>query len=343
MKVILTSISTIKSDALRRWLEKYVAKHMIDIYACKCNVNTPSQPTEKSYQECVMARILNYISSDDSEKKNKKLIVSIENYIDETDQKDYCCVCVSYGETNIFSKSFGIDVPQKYFDEMQKQSKHEIYYGYNKTAGRLISEATGVPADNWMKYVAGIDRVDQIYSAFENLDFRPILSAGFDMYPDYPKDGVNFEDIMPIFRNPLFSNLMLEYATKFVDKPDIIIGPESRGAMLGAMLATHLKCSFIPLRKIGKLPGKLHSVYYGTEYKDENVLEVQVQDWTGLTIYVFDDVVATGGSVEACVKLVELNNGKVKGIITVKDIAFFKDHVKELFGKYGVDVSVILP
>ena len=125
--------------------------------------------------------------------------------------------------------------------------------------------------------------------------------------PDFPIEGIMFRDITPVLSDP---GLMLGIIERFADdmeergwRPDAVIGPEARGFIFAPLLAAHLGISFIPIRKPGKLPYKSHSVEYDLEY-GSNSLEMHVDALEkGQKVVIIDDLLATGGTVSACVEL----------------------------------------
>jgi adenine phosphoribosyltransferase len=149
--------------------------------------------------------------------------------------------------------------------------------------------------------------------------------------PDYPVPGVNFYDLNSLFAGPKFLEAMNQLVTKtkytFGDKtPTHIVGIESRGFVMGSVLAYAMKLPFIMVRKKGaKYPGELLEQSYALEY-GEATLTLQ----TGLLGHVdrciiVDDLIATGGSVMATKQLIEQTGATVIGATTVIDLAYVRD------------------
>ena len=132
------------------------------------------------------------------------------------------------------------------------------------------------------------------------------LVAAVREYPDYPIPGILFRDLNPLYKDKeLFPKLIRALANKVreMGEFDLIAGVEARGFILAAALATELGCGFIPVRKKGKLPGKLRSVEYTLEY-GKDVVEIQDDaDHKTSRILIVDDVFATGGTMRAVQKL----------------------------------------
>ena len=141
--------------------------------------------------------------------------------------------------------------------------------------------------------------------------------------PDFPQEGILFRDITPILKNP---DAFKEVITRIQEKCsglifDSIIGVESRGFIFGAPLACQMGKSFVPVRKEGKLPGHTISASYSLEY-GTSTLEIHTGDITpGNRVLIIDDLLATGGTIEATAELVEKSQGLVAGIGLVIELA----------------------
>ena len=125
--------------------------------------------------------------------------------------------------------------------------------------------------------------------------------------PDFPKKGIIFKDITPLLKNKDAYNYTIEEFKKRIitKKIDYIIGIESRGFILGAALAQSLNCGFVPIRKKGKLPYKVISETYDLEYgKDTLEMHVDALEANN-NVVLIDDVLATGGTISASLKMLE--------------------------------------
>jgi adenine phosphoribosyltransferase len=128
--------------------------------------------------------------------------------------------------------------------------------------------------------------------------------------PDFPKPGILFRDITPLLAHPAaFREAIAQMASPFRTRGiDIIVAAEARGFIFAAPLALELSCGFTPIRKPGKLPFDTHAFHYELEY-GKDTLEMHVDGvLKGQNVLVVDDLLATGGTVEACCRLVE-NSG----------------------------------
>lgn len=142
--------------------------------------------------------------------------------------------------------------------------------------------------------------------------------------PDFPKPGILFKDITPIFKNPtLCHEIVLEIGRAHRDnQPDAIIGIESRGFLFGILLAQHWKIPFIPIRKAGKLPHKTISYKYALEYGTAEMEMHADALEEGMKVLVHDDLLATGGTAMAAAELVKLQNAKLVGFSFLVELNF---------------------
>jgi adenine phosphoribosyltransferase len=166
------------------------------------------------------------------------------------------------------------------------------------------------------------------------------LQAKIRDVPDFPEPGIVFKDIMPLLADPeaLRSavDLLAEWARP--RKPDVILGAEARGFILGAALAYELDCGFVAARRPGKLPWRTISATYALEY-GENSLELHadaIED--GQRVLVHDDVLATGGTARAIADLAEQLGGEVVGVEFVIELGFLNGREK----LDGYDVNALI-
>lgn len=154
--------------------------------------------------------------------------------------------------------------------------------------------------------------------------------------PDYPKPGVQFKDISRLLEDKDAFKFCIQKMSELVNSMDanLILGPEARGFIFGAATALQSDKGFVVVRKPGKLPRKTISIDYDLEY-GTNTLEIHKDSIkTGDKVIIIDDILATGGTVEATAKLAEKAGATVEGIIfliELKDLG----GVKKL-SKYNV-------
>ena len=122
--------------------------------------------------------------------------------------------------------------------------------------------------------------------------------------PDFPKKGILFKDIMPLLQSPDAFRAAVGALAARVERPDAVVGIESRGFLFGAPLALHWNVPFVPARKFGKLPGATVRQVYSLEY-GEDTLELHADALRkGQRAVIVDDLLATGGTAKATVELV---------------------------------------
>lgn len=144
------------------------------------------------------------------------------------------------------------------------------------------------------------------------MDFKEKIA----IVPNFPKEGISFKDITPLIGDgKAFQELIDTMAKKLKElKVDYIAGPEARGFIFGVPLAYALCVGFIPIRKPGKLPQETVSITYDLEYGTDT-LEIHKNAFKrGDRVALVDDLLATGGTISACAKLIELAGGEVASI-----------------------------
>ena len=142
--------------------------------------------------------------------------------------------------------------------------------------------------------------------------------------PDFPKAGILFKDITPVIEDAeAFQEIIDKMAAYAREREaDVIAGIESRGFIFGAPLALQLGMGFVPVRKLGKLPGETIRVEYALEY-GTNTVEMQKDAIKpGQRVLIVDDLLATGGTAAAAAKLVEKLGGDVAGFSFMVELGF---------------------
>lgn len=158
--------------------------------------------------------------------------------------------------------------------------------------------------------------------------------------PDFPEPGIIFRDITGILRDADGLKLSIDKIQEMLDgvEFDAVLGLESRGFIFGMPIAYNLHKAFIPVRKKGKLPRETVSAKYDLEYGTAEI-EIHKEDLRpGMKVVIIDDLIATGGTVEAAVKLAESLGAEVVKIAFVMELAGLKG--RERLAGYDVE-SVI--
>jgi adenine phosphoribosyltransferase len=158
--------------------------------------------------------------------------------------------------------------------------------------------------------------------------------------PDFPKKGILFKDITTLLKDAVAFKQAIDQLTDLVRKhqPDVVIGMESRGFIFAAPIAYQLGAGFVPVRKLGKLPGQVISTEYDLEY-GTNTLELHSDAISpGQRVLVVDDLLATGGTVSATIELVERLEGQVVAVAFLVELTALNG--RDRLGDYDV-VSLI--
>ncbi len=148
--------------------------------------------------------------------------------------------------------------------------------------------------------------------------------------PDFPKKGIVFRDITTLLQdNEAFRYVMNRFKEYYKDKKiDVVVGAESRGFIFGSVLAHDLGCSFVPIRKPGKLPHKTIKQEFLTEYSKDAFEIHEDAIKSGDNVLIVDDLLATGGTSRAAVNLIEKLNGRVVSLAFLIELSFLKGREK---------------
>jgi adenine phosphoribosyltransferase len=167
------------------------------------------------------------------------------------------------------------------------------------------------------------------------------LNAAIRDVPDFPKPGILFKDITPVFLDwHLCDDITTDIISKLKAKPDAVCVVESRGFFIGMLLANKLQIPLVPVRKKGKLPAETRSYSYDLEYGSAT-LEIHrgviKKDWN---VLIHDDVLATGGTAVAAAELVKAEGGQISGFAFIVDLSFLKG--EEKIKKYNAQIESVI-
>lgn len=154
--------------------------------------------------------------------------------------------------------------------------------------------------------------------------------------PDFPQKGILFRDITPLMENEAAFHEACSQLTEFAEEvgAQVIVGPESRGFIFGCPVAYNLGIGFVPVRKPGKLPRETVSVEYDLEY-GTNELHMHADSIRkGQRVLIIDDLLATGGTVDATIQIVKQLGGEVVGCAFLIELLSLKG--RELLKNYNV-------
>lgn len=159
------------------------------------------------------------------------------------------------------------------------------------------------------------------------------LKKFVELVPDYPKPGIQFKDITPLMNDgeayKYATDQIVQYARE--KEIDLVVGPEARGFIIGCPVAYSHGVGFAPVRKEGKLPREVIKVEYGLEYGKDVLTMHKDAIKPGQRVLITDDLLATGGTIEASIKLVEELGGIVAGIAFLIELTYL-DGRKKLDG-----------
>jgi adenine phosphoribosyltransferase len=148
--------------------------------------------------------------------------------------------------------------------------------------------------------------------------------------PDFPKQGIIFRDITNLLKNgPVFKQAIDAIACQYIgEKIDVIVSIEARGFIIGAALAYRLGSGLVPVRKKGKLPWRVYRRAYDLEYGQDHLEVHQDAVEPGQNALIVDDVIATGGTVEAVAKLIQEMKGNIIGAAFLIELTELKGREK---------------
>ena len=154
--------------------------------------------------------------------------------------------------------------------------------------------------------------------------------------PDFPEPGIIFRDVTTILKDADGLHLAIDQILDMLKDVDfdLVVGPESRGFIFGVPVAYAMHKGFIPIRKKGKLPCETISEEYDLEYGSATIEMHKDSIKPGQKVVIIDDLIATGGTVEACAKMIERLGGEVTRIVFLMELAGLKG--REKLAKYDV-------
>ena len=147
---------------------------------------------------------------------------------------------------------------------------------------------------------------------------------------DFPTEGILFKDITTLLKDgPAWRFAVDSLASRYqAERVDVVVGVESRGFIFGGAVAHQLRAGFVPVRKVGKLPGKTIEVEYELEYGRDALAMHEDAITPGQRVLAVDDLLATGGTMAATLRLIEQLGGRVVGVAFMIELAFLHGREK---------------
>lgn len=158
--------------------------------------------------------------------------------------------------------------------------------------------------------------------------------------PDFPEEGIIFRDVTSVLQDADGLQLAIDTMQEKIGdlEFDVVVGPESRGFIFGTPIAYNNKKPFVLIRKAGKLPRETVSVSYDLEYGSATIEMHKDSIRPGQRVLVVDDLIATGGTTEAMIKLIESLGGVVVGVVVLMELAGLKG--RERISGYRLESAI---
>lgn len=159
--------------------------------------------------------------------------------------------------------------------------------------------------------------------------------------PDFPEQGIIFRDVTSVLQDAEGLHLAIDQMQEKLEGVDfdVVLGPESRGFIFGVPIAYNMHKAFVPVRKKGKLPRATISQTYDLEYGTATIEIHKDAIQPGQKVVIIDDLIATGGTTEAIIKMVEELGGEVVKIVFLMELAGLKG--RERLSGYDIDSAII--
>ena len=161
--------------------------------------------------------------------------------------------------------------------------------------------------------------------------------------PDFPEEGIIFRDVTSVLQDAEGLQLAVDTMQELVKDVDydVVAGPESRGFIFGTPIAYNNRKPFVLIRKAGKLPRETVSISYDLEYGQATIEMHKDSIRPGQKVLIVDDLIATGGTTEAMIKLVESLGGQVVGVVVLMELAGLKG--REKIAGYRLESAICYP
>lgn len=161
--------------------------------------------------------------------------------------------------------------------------------------------------------------------------------------PDFPEEGIIFRDVTSVLQDADGLHMAISTMQDLVQDLDfdVVVGPESRGFIFGTPIAYNMHKPFVLIRKKGKLPCETVSIDYDLEYGKATIEMHKDSIKPGQKVLIVDDLIATGGTTEAMIKLIESLGGEVVGVVVLMELAGLNG--REKISGYRLDSAIVYP
>jgi adenine phosphoribosyltransferase len=304
--IVLLSNSMVKKQAFFKSYFGTITSHLKCINA---TTDTPQPIGNKNGYKVALQRINNYIIQYND---TSNIIMAIESYLDIENNAwyDKCIIILKWKDTIVHMVSDTLVKLDNTLIPMLFQNSKELPLGRDITLGSIIADLYNVSSDNWYDCFNSFDRVHHIKETLNCILTRNMMKElihnNIPRYINHPKGEIIFSDIISMFSDGLISSFLIDMIRQEIKTEfpyDYIVGLESRGFIIGSMIARDLGCGFVAIRKEDKLPGETYKVSYEKEY-GKNIFEIQKDAINeNARILVVDDILATGGTLMAAKEL----------------------------------------
>lgn len=343
-KIYLLSESSIKSFAIK-------LLHLVnteDLICINVNDHTKMPPQPVGYEggkACATKRIELFKSALPVDfNVHHDFIISVENFIVPETRRDVCCICIKFRGLHFFGYSADKSnptYPEEYAAELRDLVNYDGIIGYTNTMGSIIhSHNDHIESNDWSHHYGGVLRYVQIMDAYQNVDKTNLLKSSMRIVENYQGKGVKFSDITPLLSNVVLENMLYKLIIEKLEtklnhqRIHYVAGLDARGFIFGAMLARHLKAGFVAIRKAGKLGGTdCSSADYIKEYGTDTFEVVDTIMAPNKNVLIVDDIMATGGSLNAAKRLCDQFKTDIADQLNVKTFGLVIAGISELDSK----------
>lgn len=347
MRFLVLSTSDIKKTAFAEWRGEADFVDVID-------EKRPEQPIAKTTadkQYLLRMRLDAYMSTHPECFDTYDYLLSIENMIMfvHGEYFDHCVCCLFETRTSSYSykTSEGVLIPDEYIETYFKECKTNP----KLTVGKVIAATkSDVPHNDWFKAVGShLDRKTQILTGLKQFDSylesteanRTLLQSKIVYVKDFPKSGIMFKHVLPLFAKHETRLAMRELVSSMELCPDYVLGVESRGFILGELVANEIRAGFLAARKPGKLPVEVYEESYEKEYGTDKLC-IEKYDLTDKSVIIVDDLLATGNTALAAARLARRCGATVTFVMCITAVPELLSRTRRMLRTNGIEILLMI-